>query len=250
MENAGIMPVMDMRNNNDTWGGGMWFMWIIVLFALMGGWGNGWGNNRNNNGFGYDVAATFANGSMTREQVADEFAYNDIKNGVRGVQNGLCDGFYAQNTTMLNGFNGVQRDICYRSGQLEQGIMQTGYQLGNQIAENRYASQQCCCETQKSIAAMSAENYKNTCEVVNAINADGEKTRALMVANQIQDLRDKLADRDRDLQTATFQLSQVAQSANLIGALRPFPQPAYITTSPYQSAANTICGCGGYNSVA
>lgn len=121
MENAGIMPVMDMRNNNDTWGGGMWFMWIIVLFALMGGWGNGWGNNRNNNGFGYDVAGTFANGSMTREQVADEFAYNDIKNGVRGVQNGLCDGFYAQNTTMLNGFGGVQRDICYRSGQLEQG---------------------------------------------------------------------------------------------------------------------------------
>lgn len=247
MENAGIMPVMDMRNNNDTWGGGMWFMWIIVLFALMGGWGNGWGNNRNN---GYDAAATLANGSMTREQLADEFAYNDIKNGVRGVQNGLCDGFYAQNTTMLNGFNGVQRDICYRSGQLEQGIMQTGYQLGNQIAENRYAQQQCCCETQKSIAAMSAENYKNICEVVNAINADGEKTRALMVANQIQDLRDKLADRDRDLQTATFQLSQVAQSANLIGALRPFPQPAYITTSPYQSAANTICGCGGYNSVA
>lgn len=241
MENAGIMPVMDMRNNNDTWGGGMWFMWIIVLFALMGGWGNGWGNNRNNNGFGYDVAATFANGSMTREQVADEFAYNDIKNGVRGVQNGLCDGFYAQNTTMLNGFGGVQRDICYRSGQLEQGIMQTGYQLGNQIAENRYASQQCCCETQKSIAAMSAENYKNTCEVVNAINADGEKTRALMVANQIQDLRDKLADRDRDLQTATFQLSQVAQSANIISSLRPTPIPAYITCSPYQSA-----GCNGY----
>lgn len=237
MENAGIMPVMDMRNNNDTWGGGMWFMWIIVLFALMGGWGNGWGNNRNGS-------------ALTQAEMQMGFDNQSVMRDLRGIQNGLCDGFYAQNTTMLNGFNGVQRDICYRSGQLEQGIMQTGYQLGNQIAENRYASQQCCCETQKSIAAMSAENYKNTCEVVNAINADGEKTRALMVANQIQDLRDKLADRDRDLQTATFQLSQVAQSANIIGALRPFPQPAYITTSPYQSAANTICGCGGYNSVA
>ena len=42
MEGANIVPVMDMnRNNNygDCWGGGMWFMWIIVLFALMGGWG-------------------------------------------------------------------------------------------------------------------------------------------------------------------------------------------------------------------
>ena len=37
MEGANIVPVMDMnRNNNygDCWGGGMWFMWIIVLFAL------------------------------------------------------------------------------------------------------------------------------------------------------------------------------------------------------------------------
>lgn len=52
MEGANIVPVMDMnRNNNygDCWGGGMWFMWIIVLFALMGGWGGNW-NNRGNMG--------------------------------------------------------------------------------------------------------------------------------------------------------------------------------------------------------
>lgn len=243
MEGTGVVPVMEMNRgyNNNDWGncGGMWFMWIIIIFALMGGW------NRNDNR-GYDMAATFANGSMTRDQVADEFAYNDIKNGIRGVQNGLCDGFYAQNTTMLNGFNGVQRDL-----------MANGYQLGNQIVENRFAQQQCCCETQKGIAnagyetnrnidAVRAENYKNTCEIVNAINADGEKTRAVLVANTIQELRDKLADRDRDLQTANFHLSQQAQNATLISTLRPFPQPAYITSSPYQSAVNGIygnCGC-------
>lgn len=107
MEGANIVPVMDMnRNNNygDCWGGGMWFMWIIVLFALMGGWGGNW-NNRGNMG-----AEIFANGSMTRDQIADQFSMQDIKEGIRGVQNGLCDGFYAQNSTMLNGFNGVQRD--------------------------------------------------------------------------------------------------------------------------------------------
>lgn len=61
--------------------------------------------------------------------------------------------------------------------------------------------------------------------------------------NTMQELRDKLADRDRDLQTANFQLSQQAQSANIIGTLRPFPQPAYITYSPYQSAQ--VCGYNG-----
>lgn len=133
---------------------------------------------------------------------------------------------------MLNGFNGVQRDL-----------MSNGYQLGNQITENRFASQQCCCETNRNIDAVRAENYKNTCEIVNAINADGEKTRAVMVANTVQELRDKLADRDRELQTANFQLSQQAQNATLISTLRPFPQPAFITCSPYQSATNNVCGC-------
>ena len=69
MEGANIVPVMDMnRNNNygDCWGGGMWFMWIIVIFALMGGWGGNW-NNRGNMG-----AEIFANGSMTRDQIADQ----------------------------------------------------------------------------------------------------------------------------------------------------------------------------------
>lgn len=127
MEGANIVPVMDMnRNNNygDCWGGGMWFMWIIVLFALMGGWGGNW-NNRGNMG-----AEIFANGSMTRDQIADQFSMQDIKDGIRGVQNGLCDGFYAQNSTMLNGFNGVQRDI-----------MQTGYQLGSQLADQQGITQ-------------------------------------------------------------------------------------------------------------
>lgn len=65
----------------------------------------------------------------------------------------------------------------------------------------------------------------------------------------MQDLRDRLEARDRDLLTANFQLSQQAQSANLISTLRPFPSPAYITCSPYQAAYTTgcgatTCGCG------
>lgn len=186
---AGVVPVMDLNRNNYGdgfgYGGGAWFMWIIVLFALMGGWGN----NRNN---GLESA-------LTRSDLANGFDAQDIKNGIRGVQNGLCDGFYAQNTTMLNGFS--------------------------------------------TIGAVRAENYRNTCEITNAIHAEGEATRALINANTMQDLRDKLADRDRDLQTANFQLSQQAQSANIISTLRPFPQPAYITCSPYTAANNCGCGC-------
>ena len=146
---------------------------------------------------------------MTRDQIADQFSMQDIKEGIRGVQNGLCDGFYAQNSTMLNGFNGVQRDI-----------MQTGYQLGSQLSENRFAQQQCCCETNRNIDAVRYENARNTCDIVNAVKEDGEKTRAVLIANQIQDLRDKLADRDRDLQAERYQVSQLTQNGTIIEAVR------------------------------
>lgn len=242
-EGTGIVPVMDMNNRNNSYGdgygyGGMWFMWIIVLFALIGGWGNGWGN-RNNNGF--DTAAVFANGSLTRDQMADEFGRNDIKSGIRGIQNGLCDGFYVQNSTMLQGFNGLQNSLCQGFATTNATIAENRYQLGSAIAENRFAAQQCYCETNRNIDAVRAENYRNTCDITNAIHAEGQATRALISANEMQSLRDKLADRDRDLQTANFQLSQQAQSANIIESLRPFPQPAYITCSPYQAANGYGC---------
>lgn len=250
MEGTGIVPVMDMNNRNgygygDGFGcmGGMWFMWIIVIIALM--WNRG-----NDNHNGYDAAAIFANGSMTRDQVSDGFSMQEIKNGVRGIQNGLCDGFYAQNTTMLQGFNGIQRDLCQGFGATGREIMESRYQLGEAIAANRFAAQQCCCETNRNIDSVRFQSEKNTCDITTAIHQEGEMTRALINANTMQNLRDKLADKDRDLQTANFQLSQQAQSANIIGTLRPFPQPAYITCSPYESARcdrtyyNNNCGCG------
>ena len=46
---------------------------------------------------------------------------------------------------------------------------------------------------------------------------------------QIADLREKLA-------VSNLQVSQQVQNATLINALRPFPQPAYITARPYTAA--------------
>ena len=78
--------------------------------------------------------------------------------------------------------------------------------------------------------------------MTNAIHNEGEATRALINSNTIQALRDKLADRDRELMTANFQLSQQAQNAYLINEIRPCARPAYITCSPYTTAS--FCGAG------
>jgi hypothetical protein len=83
---------------------------------------------------------------------------------------------------------------------------------------------------------------KGFCDVAGAIHAEGEATRALINANTVQALRDKLADKDRDVLIRDFQLSQQAQNAALINELRPCAKPAYITCSPYTTAS--FCGCG------
>ena len=93
----------------------------------------------------------------------------------------------------------------------------------------------------RNIDAVRYEGAQNTCAITNAIHAEGEATRALINANAMQELRDKLEARDRDVMVRDFQLSQLSQTASLVGELRPIAKPAYITCSPYTTAP---FGCG------
>ena len=181
---------------------------------LLGGGGNLFGNKGN---------------TATQADIQRGFDYSNEMSQMRGLTYGQANSTYA----LTNGING-----------LEKTVMQGNYALGSQLAENRFSQQQCCCETNRNIDSVRAENYRNTCELKTALHEEAEKTRGMMMASQIQDLRDRLADRDRDLQSANFNLSQVMQSAALVNQLRPFPQPAYITASPYQTLAGYgLCHC-------
>lgn len=210
MDTLSAADVMALTNNENGWQNNP-FIYLVWL-AVLGG-GNGLFGNR-----GSDAATQ---GALTRADLNDGFANAQIENGIRAIQSGLCDGFYANNTTALQGFAGVSA-----------GVTELGYNMKD-----------CCCQLNRSIDALAAENYKNTCAITTAVHAEGEATRALIQQNMVQDLRDRLEARDRDLLTANFQLSQQAQSTNLLSALRPFPQPAYITCSPY-AAVNTCGVCG------
>lgn len=208
--NYSLADIRAATHDNDGFDGqGSWF-WIVVLFLFMTGAGGNFFNRDS--------------GALTRAEMTDGFNNQSVLRKLDGITQGLCDGFYAMNTGMLTGFNTV----------------------GNQIAENRFAAQQCCCETNRNIDNVRYEASKNTCDITTAIHAEGEATRALINANTMQALRDKLEDKDRELMTANFQLSQQAQSANLIAELRPCAKPAYLTCSPYQARNFGGCGCDCY----
>lgn len=199
--------VLALTRNNDE--NEMWnnpFIYLVWLAVLGGG---GLFGNRNGE----------LQGAITRSDLFEGFNNQDINGQLRSITNGLCDGFYALNSGIKEGFYGTQAAI----------------------AENRFAAQNCCCETNRNIDAVRYEGAQNTCAITNAIHAEGEATRALINANTMQELRDKLEARDRDVLVRDFQLSQLAQTSSLIGELRPCAKPAYITCSPY-TPANFGCG--------
>lgn len=183
----------------------VYLIWIYA-FRMFGGWG--------------DNSAT--QGALTRAELYEGFNNQTVVNKLDTIGAQLCDRFRGQEVSMLQGFNSI----------------------GAQLADNRFAQQDCCCQVKGAIKDLSAENYRNTCEITTAIHSEGEATRALITANSMQDLRDKLADRDRDLMTANLFAAQQTQTQNLINQLKPTPIPAYITCSPYATTAT--CGCSTY----
>ena len=145
----------------------------------------------------------------------------------------------------------IKRDIFNTN----QNVSTTACQTQRDVLENRYTNQLCCCETQKEVlqsrydAALQAQTIQAQlasccCDLKTAIHAEGEATRGLIQANTIQDLRDRLAERDRDLSAANNQISQVAQTNTIINAVRPTPIPAYLSCSPYFAYNYGGYGCG------
>lgn len=109
----GDLPVVANGNcGNGMFGNNGDWIWAFLLFALIGN--NGWGGfGGGNNGYSSVLATDFAT----------------IERKIDGVNNGLCDGFYAMNTGMLNGFNAVQQTLCQGFSGVNASITDVGYAI-------------------------------------------------------------------------------------------------------------------------
>lgn len=262
-------------NGNGMWGdNGAWWVIILILFG-MGGWGrNGFGGFGGGGSDGgapfYGVPYNACCVPATAQGVTDAFNFNQLDNGIRGLERGICDGFYSTAnaingvtaavndcccTTQYNmsqGFNGVNQAISNLGFQTAQGfcgvdktILQSDFhnQAGFNALGNQLAS--CCCDLgrgqeniehtiTKAVSELAIAGERNTNEILNYLN----KTEM-----------DKLRT---ELQSAQFQLSQLSQTSNIVEQLLPVAKPAYLTCSPYAAAFgfgnfgfnNNSCGCG------
>lgn len=193
---------------------------LIVLAGLFGngGWGGGFGGGANGVGAIYGAQQ-----------------FTQLDNGIRSVQNGICDSTFALNNSVKDGFYSVNSNIS-------SALCNTTYELAGKIDANRFAAQQCCCETQRAIDGVNYNNAKNTCDIINAIHNEGNATRDLITQNKIEMLQSKLADKDRDILARDFQLSQLAQNSYLVKTLNPTPIPAYQVANP--NCCYKPCCCG------
>ena len=236
-----------MGNNNDDGfgfgGNGAWWIIILLLFGWGGrgyGFGGGFGGGQGG-GYGYPCCGT----PVTQADLSAAFASNSVLSGINGIDSTLCQGFNGINTAILqNGYN------------TQAGINTLSHQLAD-----------CCCQTQRSIDRVAYENQSNTCALQNTIqnttrdiidNANANSRAILDFLTQ-----DKIATLTAENQSLKFQASQTAQNS-YIGATvdaavaelirrtgNDCPTPAYVVQPPQPVTFATNC-CGqtnysGYN---
>ena len=229
-----VAPTNSGGNGGFGWdGNGSWFIIILFLFAFLGWGNNGWGNNGGNSGGvvdGYVLSSDFAN--IERKM--------DLING------GLCDGFYAVNTTLLNGFAGVNQNMNngFQTAELSRANQQAA--LMQQLNAMQMQAAECCCNTQRSIEGVRYDMAAQACDTRNTVQ---NATRDI-VENQNANSRaildfltqSKLADLQSENQGLKLAASQAAQNNYLVSQLRPSPIPAYTVQNPY--CCNQFAGCG------
>lgn len=210
---ADVLAVMNSKDSGSMAGGSwMWVIFLFFIFAIFFSGGGLFGGNCANQA---DLQNQFNFAALERQN-------NETIAAVRQSQ------YDTAGEIKDSAFNnlGYIRDV-------QAMVMQNGHTLEN-----------CCCQQLRAIDGVNYNGVQNTNTITNAIHAEGEATRALINQNTMQELRDRLDDKDRELLASNFALSQQSQNAVLISALRPFPQPAYITCSPYQAANGCGVGCG------
>ena len=241
-----IAAVTDNRENDGCFGGGgAWWIIILFLFVFMGWGGNGWGNGN------------AANSALTRADLCQDMNFSQLENGVRGIQQGLCDGFYTQNTNLLQGFNGIQNSLCQGFYEVNNGIQRgvntfqqdlNAMNINNMQNTNALQAQlaQCCCDNREAIAQVRYDMATDTCAIKNTIQ---NSTRDIIDNNNCNTrsildflVQDKISTLQAENQNLKLLASQQEQNNYLVNTLRPSPVPAFNVCAPYQ-----FSNCGAYN---
>lgn len=234
--------------NNGMFGGeGFWAIFLFFLLACGGwnnsGWGNGVGNGTNGAGF---------QGWATRADINEGFALNSIQSGIAAIQNGICDSTYALNNAIQSGFSNTNMGVMQGFNGVQSQICNLGYQL-----------QDCCCQTQRAIDGVNYNMATQTNALQNTMNnntrdiIDNQNAGTRAILDYLcQDKIQTLQNENQSLRLAASQANQnavlqAAMDANTAEIIRrtgnDCPVPAYVVPNPNCCYGNPLGVGYGFN---
>lgn len=213
--------------NND---GGFWLL-ILFLFAMMGGWGNG-----NNNGNCANAAAIPA--------VQAGFDQAAVMGGINGI-----------NSAISNGFANAELSRAGALGDLSGQMNALAMSLQNCCCENRASTAdlkytvatEACADRQTvndGLRDLIANNTANTQALMNTMNQGFQGIQDKLCQQEIDALKAQVDAANRNAMVGTI-LSGQAQIADQIeNRINPTPIPSYTVANPYGCNCGTNFGCG------
>ena len=225
-------------NNGFGFGEGGGF-WILLLFILMGGWGNGFGG-----GFGGGDLYPWMNNS---QNINDGFRDQMLGTQINSIQNGITSGFGDVQNALCSGFAGVQNTM----NQNTMADMERSFSVQS-------ALQNCCCENRAATADLKytvateacadraaisdalrtviAESNSNTQKILDRMcQQEIDALKAQNIALQNQNNMLNLAA-SQTAQTAQLIADNTAQTQYIVNRVAPYPIPAYTVANPVTPA--------------
>ena len=200
--------------------------WILLLFILMGGWGNGFGG-------GFAGGADFYPWMNQSNQISNGFQNQMLNDSINGITSGIA-GITAQLSN--NQMADMERSFAVQS-----------------------AMQNCCCENRAATAdlkytvateacadraavgdalqAVIASNTANTQKILDRMcqqEIDALKAQNIALQNQVN-MQNLAAS--QTAQTAQLIADNTAQTQYIVNRVAPYPIPAYTVANPITPAA-------------
>jgi hypothetical protein len=162
--------------NNNGFGFGNGWEGLIGLALVAGLFGGGWGFGGfgGNRGGNYATQADLASGFNNQAVLSN---LNDIILGQAQMQNFINQGFNGVQNTLTTSFANLNTNLCslgYNQAQLVNG-------LSRELAD-------CCCSTKGAIADLKYSNERQTCDIINAINAGNQRLVDIYTNDKIEAL--------------------------------------------------------------
>lgn len=201
------------RDNGGFFGGEG--IWGIIMLLIIAGLFSG-------NGFGWGNRSTVA-----ETDIDTRFIERDIFNTNQNVSNTACQ---------------TQRDV-----------LETKYDLGTQVLENRFNCSQNACATQKEILQSRYDNALQNQTIQSQIADCCCTLRAEGLANtqKVIDLiqQDKIDQLRDQVYTTNLALNNANLANQIVNSIIPRPAPAYPSCSPFVPSTYGYNGCGCGNTL-